>query len=125
MKLLRVILGLGLCAGLVLPFFARHAAAVDVVTAIIECPAFTSVKLDWQDKIGSHPTFKVSTGTHVAVPSLERMFRQGQTIYCYYRISAKFGRAEDIHSQYQYTVQRAIQVCTQKSPKVMECQVKK
>jgi len=125
MKLLRGILGLGLCAGLILPFFARHAAAVEVVAAKIECPASTVVKLDWQDKIGSDPTFKVATGRHGATIWFERMWRQGQTIYCFYRNPAKAGHADDIHGQYQYTVQRAIQSCTQKAPRVLECQVKK
>jgi len=79
MNLFRVMLGLGLCGGLVLPCFSRHATAVDIVTARIECPSFTVATLGWTPKIGSDPTFGAPTGTYdVGVPFVS-MSRQGQT----------------------------------------------
>ena len=125
MNLFRVMLGLGLCGGLVLPCFSRHATAVDIVTARIECPSFTVATLGWTPKIGSDPTFGAPTGTYdVGVPFVS-MSRQGQTIYCTYQASGNFHRKRDIRGYYKYTVQRAIQACAQKAPNVMECRVKK
>jgi hypothetical protein len=120
MKLRRAILGLGLCVGLILPFFARHAAAVEVVTARITCPLTTYVKLDWKDKIGTNPTFHVTTGTHEFYPKFDKMMRHNQKIICLY----KSARGE-VDGQYLYTVQRAIQTCTQVRLNVMDCVVKK
>ena len=125
MNLFRVMLGLGLCGGLVLPCFSRHATAVDIVTARIECPSFMVATLGWTPKIGSDPTFGAPTGTYdVGVPFVS-MSRQGQTIYCTYQASGNFHRKRDIRGHYKYTVQRAIHACAQKAPNVMECQVKK
>src|SRR5574341_2332835 len=100
MKLFKVSLGLGVCAGLVLPFFASQATAVDIVTARITCPLTTYVKLDWKDKIGSSPTFHVTTGTHEFYPKFDKMLRSNQKIVCLY----KSARGE-VDGQYLYTVQ--------------------
>lgn len=125
MELLRVILGLCLCTGLVLPFFARHATAVDIVTARIECPTWTVATLGWTPKIGRDPTFGAPTGTYdVGVP-FASMSRQGQTIHCIYQASGNFHGKRDIRGLYKYTVERAIQTCTQVSPNVMDCRVKR
>lgn len=122
MKLFKMVLGLGLCAGTVLAFIAERAIAFDVVTARIQCPSLTPVTLNWRPAIGSDPTFKFGKSHflgHDGRAWLKSMLRSGQLITCNY------GLGREAYGNYSYTVVRAIQSCRQVDWQTLECVVKK
>ncbi len=118
-KRLKVALALGVCAVLMLSFFAGRATGVDTVIATITCPLETNVDLNWNDRIGRDPTFEYKHGLQHLPVHFYSMSRVDQTIYCEYQFPPALA------ARYAYTVKREIKSCTPRAPNVMECKLAK
>jgi hypothetical protein len=98
----------------VLVFFVATGGRAAEVDVAIVCPEKVTANINWNDKIGSDPTFHFESGTETLTFDFGHMQQQGQSITCSYKRWALI---------YEYKVKRTIKSCAQVSPRILECKV--
>jgi hypothetical protein len=99
-------------ASVLLFFVATPGRTAEVDVAIV-CPESVTAKINWNDKIGSDPTFHYESGTETFTFDFDHMARSGQSIACIYKREVV----------YRYEVKRTIKSCSQVNPRILECKL--
>ena len=99
-------------ASVLLFFVATRGRTAEVDVAIV-CPEKVTANINWNDKIGSDPTFHFVSGTETLNFGFDRMYQTGQTIECIYKRRLT----------YRYEVKRTIKSCVQVDPRILECKL--
>ena len=108
-------------AAVLLFFVATRGRAAEVDVAIV-CPESVTAKINWNDKIGSDPTFHFENGTETLTFGFDHMQRHDQSISCYYKQTSASGLVMR-SVLYVYKVKRTIKSCAQVNPRILECKL--